>query len=132
MVLLLLLAVGTGLLASNVISAAPQPGTSYKYSTPIKAAHWKSNMPSSGEVLSSVPSQVKIDADFNMGPGNFISISKDGKEYGMGDTVLSSDKLSVTRRLDPNAPNGLYTVNYELCWPDGTCHIGQYQFAIQK
>ena len=45
---------------------------------------------------------------------------------------FSSDKLSVTRRLDPNAPNGLYTVNYELCWPDGTCHIGQYQFAIQK
>ena len=132
MVLLILLALGTGLLASNAISAAPQSGTSYQFSTPIKAAHWMSNMPSSGDVLSSVPSQVKIEADFNMGPGNFISISKDGKEYGLGDTVLSSDKLSVTRRMDTNAPNGLYTVDYELCWPDGTCHLGQYQFAIQK
>jgi methionine-rich copper-binding protein CopC len=131
-VLLLLLAVSAGLLASTAISASPQPGMGYQFSTPVKAAHWKSNTPSSGMVLSAVPSQVKIDTDFNMGPGDYISISKDGKEYGMGDTVLSSDKLSVTRRMDPNAPNGLYTVNYELCWPDGTCHIGQYQFAIQK
>lgn len=131
-VLLILLTLGTSLLAPSALSAAQQPGMAYQFSTPIKAAHWKSNMPSSDSVLSSAPSAVEIAADFNMGPGNYISISKDGKEYGMGDTVLSSDKLSVSRPVDPNAPSGLYTVNYELCWPDGTCHLGQYQFAIQK
>ena len=131
-VLSILLTVGASLLASSTISFAQQSGMSYHFSTPIKEPHLKDNTPAAGAVLTSVPSQIKLDVDFYVGPGDQISMLKDGKEYGMGVTVVSSDKRSVTRSVDPYAPNGLYTLNYELCADDGECHPGQYQFAIQK
>ena len=60
-VLSVLLTVGASLLASSTISFAQQSGTSYHFSTPIKEPHLKDNTPAAGAVLSSVPSQIKLD-----------------------------------------------------------------------
>ena len=34
--------------------------------------------------------------------------------------------------MDQTAPDGLYTVNYKACWPDGSCDEGSFQFVIDK
>lgn len=38
----------------------------------------------------------------------------------------------MRRKMDSSAPDGLYTVTYNACWPDNTCHDGKFQFAIDK
>jgi plastocyanin len=36
----------------------------------------------------------------------------------------------MRRPVDPAAPDGLYEVTYNACWPDGSCHDGNFRFAI--
>jgi plastocyanin len=38
----------------------------------------------------------------------------------------------MRRQIDPNAPDQTYTVMYNACWPDGSCHDGSFQFAIDR
>ncbi len=38
----------------------------------------------------------------------------------------------MRRKMDSASPDGLYTVNYKACWADGSCHDGNFQFAIDK
>src|SRR3990172_3978170 len=97
-----------------------------------KSAHYESNTPSHGSVLAAVPVNVVIDFNFDLGPGSQISIKKDEMEYGTGETIIDSNKLAMRRNMDTNAPDGLYTVNYNACWPDGSCHDGHFQFAIDR
>jgi methionine-rich copper-binding protein CopC len=129
-VIFLLLLAGVSLFATQALSASSAQGTDF--GIPMKAAHYQSSTPSHGSVLSSVPSQVKINADMDMGPGGYIKVMKDGMDYGTGDAKLSADKKTLTRDIQANAPAGVYTVNYQLCWPDGSCHKGMYKFEVKK
>ncbi|MDI6816357.1 MAG: hypothetical protein QME41_04070 [Actinomycetota bacterium] len=38
----------------------------------------------------------------------------------------------LTLAMDPSAPDGLYTVEYNACRPDESCHDGNFQFAIDR
>lgn len=95
-----------------------------------KSAHYESNTPAHGSILAGVPVNVVIDFNFDLGPGSSISIKTGDREYGTGDTIIDSNKLAMRRNMDSNAPDGLYTVNYKACWPDGSCHDGHFQFNI--
>jgi hypothetical protein len=33
--------------------------------------------------------------------------------------------------LPADAGAGLYLVKYTACWPDGSCHDGQFAFAVK-
>ena len=97
-----------------------------------KSAHYESNTPAHGSVLAGVPVNVVIDFNFDLAEGSSISIKAGDKEYGAGETVIDSNKLAMRRDMDVNAPDGLYTVNYIACWPDGSCHDGHFQFNIDR
>ena len=114
---------------SSSISQSPTP-TKFIFSDPKKSAHYVTNQPTHGSILATVPSEVSILFNFTLSPSSTITIQKDGQEYGVGLTTVSSDKLRLTKILDSAAPNGLYTVNYSACWPDGSCHTGSFQFAL--
>jgi len=34
--------------------------------------------------------------------------------------------------MEQDSPDGLYTVSYKACWPDGSCHDGHFQFIIDR
>ncbi|MBI2011954.1 cupredoxin domain-containing protein [Candidatus Daviesbacteria bacterium] len=55
-----------------------------------------------------------------------------GLDFGLGETVIDAGKLSMRRQMDPEALDGRYTVFYNACWPDGSCHDGSFQFAIDR
>lgn len=38
----------------------------------------------------------------------------------------------MRRNFDPTAPDGRYSVVYKACWPDGSCHDGSFEFAIDS
>lgn len=103
-----------------------------KFSNPKKSAHYESNTPSHGAVLAGVPINVVIDFNFDLVKQSSIRIEMEGKDYGVGETVIDDNKLSMRREVDSNTPDGLYTVIYNACWPDGSCHDGSFQFGIDR
>ncbi len=102
------------------------------FENPKKSAHYESNSPAHGAVLGAQPLNVVIDFNFDLAKPSSISITKDDKEYGTGDTVIDTNKLAMRRNFDPKVPDGTYTVTYKACWPDSSCHDGNFQFAIQR
>lgn len=104
----------------------------FSFSTPKKSAHYESNTPEHAAVLAGVPINVVVNVNFDLTNKSSIFITKDGKDFGVGTTALDSNKLTMRRNIDPNSPDGVYTVNYKACWPDGSCHDGTFQFAIDR
>lgn len=103
-----------------------------KFSNPKKSAHYESNTPAHGAVLASTPVNIVIDFNFDLALPSSISITNDGKEYGIGDTMIDSNKLAMRRSFNSDAPDGIYTVSYKACWPDTSCHDGNFEFAIDR
>jgi methionine-rich copper-binding protein CopC len=103
-----------------------------KFSDPIKSAHYVSNVPEHGSTLAEKPGSVAITFNFDLAAPSSISIKHDGREYGSGETLISSNKLTLSRQLSADLPNGLYDVRYRACWPDKSCHDGFFQFAIKR
>lgn len=102
------------------------------FANPKKSAHYETNTPAHGATLAGVPVNVVIDFNFDLAKPSSISITQNQKEYGQGETTIDTNKLSMRRNMDPNAPDGVYTVNYIACWPDTSCHDGNFQFAINR
>src|SRR3989344_8637584 len=102
------------------------------FSNPKKSAHYESNTPEHGSTLAGVPINVVINFNFDLAAPSEIKIEKDGKDYGIDKTEIDSNKLSMRRGMDPTASDGVYTVSYNACWPDGSCHDGSFQFAIDR
>jgi plastocyanin len=106
----------------------PQPA----FGTPKKSPHWESNTPEHGAILAAVPINIVIDFNFDLGPGSDISIMSNGKEYTIGETIIDDNKLAMRHTMDPGAPDGFYRVEYQACWPDGSCHDGYFEFSIDR
>jgi plastocyanin len=120
---------------NTTTNTTPPPASSANeenFANPKKSAHFETSTPTHGSTLADVPADVVIDFNFDLADNSTIKITKDGKDYGSGNTAVDSNKLSLRRQMDKNAPNGLYTVEYNACWPDRTCHDGHHQFVINR
>lgn len=106
--------------------------SSFSFENPKKSAHWESNTPAHGSILAGVPINAVLDFNFDLAKPSAISVVHEGKDYGSGETIIDDNKLAMRRFIDKNAPDGLYTVSYRACWPDGSCHDGYFQFAIDR
>lgn len=131
----------------NVSSQEESSNSSkYNFSNPKKSAHYESNTPAHGAVLAGVPINVVIDFNFDLAKPSEIKIlgnpsagstsslqAGSGQvDYGEGETIIDSNKLALRRNMQKNAPDGLYTVEYNACWPDKSCHEGNFQFRIDR
>ena len=137
-VLIIVVILGIGFIFLNK-SLSPVPSVdknnqqaSAEFGNPKKSAHYESNTPEHGSTLAGVPINVVINFNFDLAKPSEITIEKDGKDWGVGETIIDENKLSMRRNMAPNAPDGIYTVNYNACWPDGSCHDGYFQFAIDR
>lgn len=104
----------------------------FDFNRPKKSAHYETNTPAHASVLAASPINIVIDFNFDLAPPSSISIKKDGVEYSVGETVIDSNKLVLRKNFDADAPNGLYKVDYNACWPDRSCHQGYFEFAIDR
>ncbi|MBI4079374.1 MAG: copper resistance protein CopC [Candidatus Levybacteria bacterium] len=117
---------------NTTVVRSPAEGTQASFDQPKKSAHYESNTPQHGAVLAGVPINVVIDFNFDLSEGSRISIINSGKEYGTTDTSIDENMLTMRRSVDLNSPEGLYTVIYNACWPDGSCHDGNFQFVVDR
>lgn len=107
-------------------------GMMMKFNPAKKSAHYESNTPAHEAVLAAPPVNVVINFNFDLAAPSAISIMKDGKEYGTGDTTIDANKLALRRNMTTDAPDGVYMISYRACWPDKSCHDGSFEFAIDR
>ncbi len=117
--------------SAAVTNSAVETGA-VSFATPTKTPHWQESTPAHGEYWAAPPVNVLVDFDFDLGPGSTISVTKDGVEYTTGPVVIDANKLGLRRALGASMPDGRYDVAYTACWPDGSCHTGRFQFAIDS
>ncbi len=96
----------------------------------IKSPHFVSSTPANNVILTTGPSQVTINFNFDLGPGSKIEVIVDGNSVVAQEAKVSSDKLSMTALVNPVEP-GNYQVKYTACWPDGSCHEGSFGFSVK-
>jgi plastocyanin len=123
---------GSPEVTATVVSLATVNPPSYNLGIPKKSAHYESNTPAHGAILAGVPVNIVIDFNFDLGPGSAISVISGGREYGTGTTTIDPNRLAMRRPIERAAPDGLYEVIYIACWPDGSCHDGNFRFAIDR
>lgn len=105
---------------------------SYNFGIPKRSAHHETNTPNHGAILAGVPVNVVIDFNFDLAKPSTISVKNNGVEYSEGETMIDSNKLAMRKVVKEIAPDGLYMVTYKACWPDGSCHDGNFQFVIDR
>lgn len=115
------------------ISPATTPSkNSFIFSNPKKSAHYESNTPEHGNILPAEPVNVVIDFNFDLAKQSEIKILKDGVDVGFGETVIDESKLAMRRYINSSTSDGKYKVEYKACWPDGSCHDGYFEFAVDR
>lgn len=95
----------------------------------IKAPHFVDSIPGHGGVYAKPPARVLINFDFDLHPNSLITVTKDGADAIGGPTVVGANKLSISA-LVKGLGDGTYVVNYSACWPDRSCHQGQFSFTV--
>jgi plastocyanin/methionine-rich copper-binding protein CopC len=97
-----------------------------------KAPHFESSTPLANSTLPTPPPNVTINFNFDLADSSSIEILLDGTNYAINQTTVDENKLSMRRNMSSDAPDGSYLVKYNACWPDGSCHDGQFQFSIDR
>lgn len=105
---------------------------SFSFDNAVKTPHWVSNVPTSSIILPGVPINVIINFNFDLYEGSKIIIEKDSIQYNTGDATIDENNLTLRVGMDSQSPDGLYEVSYIACWPDGSCHDGSFEFAIDS
>lgn len=97
------------------------------------AAHFVDSVPAHGATFAAVPPRVVINFDFILSEKSSISVTKDEKRLASGAVEFTGDrKLSMQVALPRDSGDGVYTVTYTACWPDGSCHDGVFGFTVDS
>lgn len=95
------------------------------------AAHFVDSVPKHGETFAASPNHVVINFDFTLGNGSAIKVTRDGQAVTTpAATISGARKLTLETSLPAGSADGTYTVDYKACWPDGSCHDGQFGFIV--
>lgn len=109
------------------------PEVEIAFETPVKSPHYVDNVPAHAAITPDVPINIVVNFDFDIiFPSEVVITGEDGQIYSFGDTAIDDNKLGMRVKMDPESPDGKYTVDYKACWPDGSCHDGMFQFAVDR
>lgn len=99
----------------------------------IKAPHFVDSSPAHAEIFAARPINVVVNTNFDLMTGSSLKVLLNGEDdYGEGETTLDENRLTMRRAIRKDAPEGTYLVLYRACWPDGSCHDGQFSFEIDR
>ena len=99
----------------------------------VKAPHFIDSTPTHGQILAAAPINAVVNTDFDLMDGSTMQVLLDGDEdYGEGAATIDDNRLALRRAVREEAPDGTYLVTYHACWPDGSCHDGQFGFEVNR
>lgn len=96
------------------------------------AAHFVDSYPKHGDLFAQVPDRAQIDFNFTLHEVSSITVTKDGAPVEAGKLTLGARNLSMWVTLPSTAGDGEYLVKYKACWPDRSCHDGQFAFTVDS
>ncbi len=114
------------------VTAQPTPLT-FSFGKQLKSPHFVDSTPLHEEIYAAQPINITINFNFDIAVGSKISVtSADGKEWSQGNVLIEDNNTVLKIALKPGMPDGLYKVTYYACWPDKSCHDGEFAFAIDS
>lgn len=98
----------------------------------LRPPHWLDSFPLPGATLAAPPAAIVVNFDFDLhatmsGAGVFV----DEVELAARATV-GADRRSLRIDLDGAGGPGQWRVALGACWPDGSCHEGQFLFRVDE
>jgi len=93
------------------------------------AAHFVLSNPDHADILGKAPEKIHIEFNFNLHAASNIEVTKDGKPVTIKPAV---GQFSIDAVIPSDASDGLYVVKYKACWPDRSCHEGQFAFRVDS
>ncbi len=96
------------------------------------AAHFVDSAPAHGDAFALVPERVVINFDFTLQSSSSIQVTRDNQSVQTGPVTLGERNLSMSVTLPDDAGNGAYHVTYRACWPDTSCHDGEFGFTVDS
>jgi plastocyanin/methionine-rich copper-binding protein CopC len=112
--------------------AAPQIQSKFAVDDAGLSSHFATSTPAHGAVFPAPPINVVVDFYTGLLPASSMTVTRDSQEYSTGSLEIDNFNLSMRRSFDPDAPDGVYTVAYTACSPDGLCEDGSFQFVIDR
>lgn len=99
----------------------------------IKTPHFLDSTPLHDEVYAAQSINITINFDFDLAEASTITVrSADSKEWQDGPTVIEDAQTALQVPLKQGMLDGQYQVMYTACWPDKSCHNGQFSFGIDS
>lgn len=95
------------------------------------AAHFVDSMPMHEAIVTELPKNVLLNFNFTLSDASTITIEKDGKELKTVPGKLDGKKLAMSTEIPGDMGAGMYLVKYKACWPDNSCHNGQFAFFVK-
>ena len=93
------------------------------------STHFVRSVPEHADLLLGVPPKIELDFDFTLARNSNINVRKDGEKLTLGDMEFPENRLQMLVNL-PDAGAGTYHVVYRACWPDKSCHDGEFAFVV--
>jgi len=113
-------------------SPFPVPLT-FSFDKQLKSPHFVDSTPLHEEIYAAQPINITINFNFDVAVGSKISVtSTDNKEWTDGNVVIEDNNTVLKFALKSGMLDGLYKVTYYACWPDKSCHDGEFSFAIDS
>ena len=97
----------------------------------IQPAHWVDSYPEHGAVLAAAPGSIVVNFNFDLHP------TVTSAQVFVNDKMIPaavSVENRVTLRIAPDGADkfGTWKVVLDACWPDASCHDGQFVFTVDE
>ena len=115
-------------------AAQPELGAAPAVALPDKivAPHFVNSYPAHGDVLAQAPEVVLLNFNFNLKYKSAINVTRDGEAVSAGPAEIAESEISMQAPLTGESADGVYKVDYDACWPDGSCHEGSVAFTVDS
>ncbi|MBI4329507.1 MAG: cupredoxin domain-containing protein [Chloroflexi bacterium] len=98
----------------------------------LVAPHFVDSSPRHGQVFQQTPESIVINFNFNLHDKSSLTLTRDGAPVLISKITIDANRLALRALLGAGGGDGLYLVVYSACWPDGSCHGGQFAFQIDS
>lgn len=134
MVLTFALAACSSAAPPTPVGETPGPAAAPAMQIPdqTRSPHFVDSYPSHGQTLRQPPEEIVVNFDFNLHEDSYISVARDGVPVAVGKANIDSTQLTMRTALGGQTGDGLYVVTYRACWPDRSCHDGQFAFTVDS
>ena len=96
------------------------------------APHFVNSSPEHGQTFMQAPELIVINFNFNLHENSDITVTRDGQPVDIGAITIDDNELTMRTTLGSASGDGVYTVQYSACWPDASCHEGQFGFIVNS